>query len=218
MGIPLLQKLKNTGLRTRLLHPVDEYWDRRLGISTFGFVPAISDEEEPDLQMHYEPTPYRAIFQIIKHLDIGPNDSVVDFGSGPGRFIFAANWAGCGKNIGIEIDRSLHERALDNFRRSKMPPGRVELACMPAQKFDPSDVTRIYMFHPFGRRTLISVMENLRQSLKSSPRRIRLAYNNPVHADVIDAVGPLRMTDSWERDNGLLPYGVAFWDTAAVPK
>ena len=41
----LLNILKGSGWKTRLLNPVDEFWDRRLGISTFGYTPAIGDKD-----------------------------------------------------------------------------------------------------------------------------------------------------------------------------
>ncbi|MDI6027529.1 hypothetical protein QBK99_15155 [Corticibacterium sp. UT-5YL-CI-8] len=213
MSIPLLKGLHKASLKTRILHPFDEYWDRRLGISTFGYVPAVGEMNSPDLQMHYEPTPYRAIFRIIRHLDIGPDDTVVDFGSGPGRFAFAASWSGCRRSIGVEIDRSLHHRALDNMRRSTTPPGRTSCECMPAQNFDPIDVSRVYLFHPFGRRTLRTVMDNLRDSLSVKPRRVRIAYNNPVYADIVDSLGIFHKTDEWQGGEPSLPYPVAFWET-----
>lgn len=209
----LLGRLRGASLKTRLFNPVDEFWDRRLGISTFGHIPAIGDQDSLDLQMHYEPTPYRVIFSIIEHLGVGPDDVLVDFGSGMGRVPFAACWAGCGRSIGVEIDQTLYRQACQNAERSAVTNRRVEFTCVPAQQYDPAEVTIVYLFHPFGAGTLKAVVDNLRHSIAGNPRRVRIAYSNPVFADIINACSLFRKTGEWAA-NRLNPYRVAFWDTA----
>lgn len=214
MTVSFLRKLRRASVKTRLLNPFDEYWDRRLGISTFGYVPSVGEADAPDLQMHYAPTPYRVIFRIIEHLDIGPDDTVVDFGCGPGRFAFAAGHAGCRRSVGVEIDATLHAQALENTARSTVPRERMEFNRVPVQEYDPVDVTRVYLFHPFGPGTLASVLGNFGRSIAASPRHVRIAYNNPVHAQVVDDAGIFTRTAEWKGNGASLPYDVTFWETA----
>lgn len=211
----LLKKFRQARLKTRLLHPWDECWDRKLGISTFGYVPRVGDLDAPDMQMHYGPTPYRGIFRIIRRLGLGADDVLVDFGSGLGRFVFSAAWGGCGRSIGVEINDSLYAQSLDNLARSRVEPGRVEFSQTFAQHYDPTGVTCVYMFHPFGPGTVGDVIRNLECSIEAQPRRVQIAYKNPVHADVVDASHAFRRTDDWEAEGRSLPYAVSFWETVA---
>ncbi|UVK39472.1 hypothetical protein LHFGNBLO_000849 [Mesorhizobium sp. AR10] len=210
----LLNILKGSGWKTRLLNPVDEFWDRRLGISTFGYTPAIGDKDSLDLRMHYEPTPYRVIFKILKHLGAGPDDVFVDFGSGMGRTTFAACWAGCGRSVGVEIDPSLYRHACMNLEKSAVSDRQIQFICTPAQRYDPSGTTIVYLFHPFGPGTLQLVVANLQRDILDNPRDVKIAYNNPVFPETLDASGLFRKTGEWAAEGTKLPYRVAFWQTA----
>jgi len=209
-----LNVLRGSGWKTRLLSPADEFWDRRLGISTFGYIPAIGGSNSSDLRMHYEPTPYRVIFRILKYLGAGPDDVFVDFGSGMGRTAFAACWAGCGRSVGVEIDPSLHRRACANLEKSAVSGRQIQFTCTPAQRYDPSGTTIVYLFHPFGSGTLQSVVANLDRDISNSPRKVRIAYYNPVFPEILDASVLFRKTAEWAAEGAKLPYGVAFWQTA----
>lgn len=210
----MLNRLKGSGWKTRLLNPVDEFWDRRLGVSTFGYTPAIGDSGDLDLRMHYEPTPYRVIFDILKHLGAGPKDVFVDFGSGLGRTTFAACWAGCGRSTGVEIDPALHRQACVNLKGSVVADRQVQFTCAPAQDYDPSGTTIVYFFHPFGPGTLEMVIANLQRDILNNPRDVRIAYNNPVFPEVLDGSGLFRKTAEWPSQGKKQPYPVSFWQTA----
>src|SRR4029078_235190 len=82
------------GIKARLLNPYDAYWDWKLGINTFCYHPA-SNERESDWKVHYPPTPYRDIFDLLRVVKLNGDDVFVDLGSGLGRAVFAAGWVGC---------------------------------------------------------------------------------------------------------------------------
>jgi hypothetical protein len=164
--------------------------------------------------MHYEPTPYRVIFKILKHLGAGPDDVFVDFGSGMGRTTFAACWAGCGRSVGVEIDPSLYRHACMNLEKSAVSDRQIQFTCAPAQRYDPSGTTIVYLFHPFGPGTLQLVVANLQRDILDNPRNVKIAYNNPVFPEKLDASGLFRKTGEWAAEGTKLPYRVAFWQTA----
>jgi hypothetical protein len=57
-----------------------------------------------------------------------------------------------------------------------------------------ADETLVYLFNPFGPQTLRAVLANLRRSLETKPRRLRLCYYHPKHRDVLETAGWLRRT------------------------
>ena len=85
----MLNRFRGRGYKTRLLNPHDEFWDRRLGVRTFGFHPGTGNAGDPDWQVHYAPTPYSEIFRLLNLVDLSNEDVFVDLGSGMGRTTFA---------------------------------------------------------------------------------------------------------------------------------
>lgn len=206
--------MKNLGLKTRLKNPRDAFWDLKLRINTFGFVPAVGKPSDPDFQVHYVPTPYRKAFSILNHIGLGPDDTFADLGCGLGRVVFCANWLGVRKSIGVDINETLIAAAKDNVTRSGRSVEDVEFLAQPAQDTDFDDITAIYMFHPFGSGTMQEVMERLGDSLAKKPRNFRLAYENPVNAHVVDTVNGLHRIAEWPVDAGSgSTYAVTFWST-----
>lgn len=209
-----LQSLAGSGLKTRLLNPIDEYWDRRIGVRTFGFRPAVGEADAPDYRVCYVPTHYRKLFKIFRRLEIGPEDSFLDIGCGMGRPVFAASWAGAKRAVGIEIDEELVAAARRNLERCRLKKHSIEFFNTPAEAYGPSDATIVYMYHPFGPGTMQLVAEALARDLEARPRRLRIAYENPVHADIIDATKNFRQIDYWPaRKFASSPYSVIFWES-----
>ncbi len=67
----MFDSIRGLGLKTRLLHPVDEFWGRRFGVRTFGFRPAVGDHDQQDWRAHYVPTPYKKVLHALRHVGIG---------------------------------------------------------------------------------------------------------------------------------------------------
>src|SRR4029079_11898688 len=102
------------GIKTRLLNPYDAYWDWRLGVHTFGHHPASGSEGESNWRLHYTPTPYSDIFQLLEMASLTEGDVFVDLGSGLGRAVFAASLMGARRSIGIEVVPDLCAKAAEN--------------------------------------------------------------------------------------------------------
>lgn len=210
-----LRGLAGSGLKTRLLHPVDEYWDRRIGVRTFGFKPAVGESGALDYRVCYVPTPYRKLFKVLRRMEIGPEDSFLDLGCGLGRPVFAASWAGAKRAVGVEIDEDLIASARRNLERCRLKDRNIEFFNTPADAYNPGDVSALYMYHPFGPGTLQLALETIVRELEARPRRLRIAYENPVYADIIEVTGKFRRIDEWPaRELGGSSYGVIFWESA----
>lgn len=209
----LAAKFAGTGLKTRLLNPYDTFWDLRLGVNTLGYVPAVGDDSDPNYQVHYQPTAYAKLFKVLRRLEIGPDDSFLDLGCGLGRPVFAASHLGAKRSVGVEIDRDLVAAAQRNLNGSRLRGRNIEFIAAPAQEFSPTAITAIYMFHPFGPGTLQTFADALVSSIAMSPRRVRIAYENPVHGEVLDRAPAFRLIEEWPA--GLVKssaYAVQFWE------
>lgn len=217
----LLAGLKGKGIKDRLLHPYDAFWDVRLGISTFGFIPAIGDSNDAAWQGHYQPTPYRDIFVMLRHAGIGRGDVYVDLGCGLGRTVFAAHWLGAARAVGVEIDRRLAaqcERSAASHRRADAgdgPARTVEFVCAPAQTYSHRDTTAVFLFHPFGAGTLKEVVDALDDELNRRLRPLKVIYFNPVHDHVFEHSQHLKRREHWPAKRRMLTasgeYAVTFW-------
>jgi len=205
------------GIKSRLLNPVDFLWDLRMGVKTFGYKPAQGKPDSPDLRVHYTPTPYRILFKILRRVKIDSQDTFLDLGCGLGRAVFAASWSGAQKSVGVEIDAELTAGAQATYENSHMKDRNIEFVCTSAETFNLHDATVIYMFHPFGSGTMRKVIQTLEQNLKKRPRKLRIAYLNPIHAKIIDAATSLRRLDEWSgQKGGGKNHPVAFWETISV--
>jgi hypothetical protein len=208
----VLKALSGRGLKTRLLHPRDEFWDRRLGVHTFGFTPAIGEPEAPDFRVHYTPAPYATLFRLFGEVQVGPEDVVVDYGSGLGRPVFLASWLGAKRAIGVEIDASLVAAARRNFEGSRLRDRDIEFVCTSAERYTPKDVTVVYMFHPFGAGTMQGVVRALEADLAARPRRLRIAYENPIHAEIFDQSRVWKRIGGWPAGTSGSAYEAIFWE------
>jgi len=212
-ALGVVARLRQEHLKTRLLNPLDEFWDRRLGVRTVGFLPAVGDHLAPDWRAHYIPTRYVTLLRCLRQAGVGPDDVFIDYGSGLGRVVFLASWLGARRSIGVEIDSPLCDQAEANRRSFRHRAASVEFVCAPAETYLPEDVSVIYLFHPFGPGTLQTVLDKLEADFTRRPRRARLIYTNPVHAQLIDAMPGWRRTGTLPAGTSFLrPYPTHFWE------
>jgi cyclopropane fatty-acyl-phospholipid synthase-like methyltransferase len=182
-------------------------WEYRLGISTRGIVPT----DHPD-SVHYGTMGYRTVERVLGHLDLGPSDVFVDIGCGKGRVLCCAARHPVRKVLGVDISADLVREARANAERLRGRKAPVEAANLPAQEFDYSDVTALFMFDPFGAATLAPVLERIGRDTKG--RSVRLAYANPTHEEVFQAQTWLTGREFWARAQTGLEHDVAFYRSA----
>lgn len=209
----LLDAIKGAGLKTRLLHPIDEFWDRRFGVHTVGFLPEVGNPNEPEFRAAYVPAQYRRIIAALRHVNIGPDDVVVDLGCGLGRAVFAASWLGAKRAVGVEIDPPLVAKAQDSLRHSRLRHRDIQFVCAPAQTYSLADATLIFMFNPFGAGIMQGVLQQLEAALEKKPRKLRIVYENPLQGQVLDASRHLKRAGEWPAGKAGSPHPLAFWET-----
>ncbi len=166
------------------------YRDKTLGHIDTGY--SCSDsftQGKYEDSVEYVPSGYTAITAMLRHVRLTEDDVFVDFGCGKGRVICAIATQRLRKVIGIEVDKTLADIAranLTNLIKVSVTRTPAEVLHSDATAFDPRDGTIFFMFNPFERKTLEDVLNNIKTSLISHPRDIRILYNNPKHGVVLD--------------------------------
>jgi len=154
----------------------------------------------------YRPFGWTQIARVFHRYPLGPDDVMVDIGSGAGRVVlFGATRFACRRIIGVERDDRLDSIARRNVRsfrlRIRTP---IELVHADALEFDvPDDVTVVYFFNPFEGEAFDRLVAQLAASIDRSPRRLRFIYANPRSAPVLSEHPRFVLVDqirSWRPD------------------
>jgi len=175
-------------LRLKLAMAKAEYYDWKLGIEVKGGCDGVKQDISfyGDMQ-NYQATFYGRLQKMVKYLKLTPDDVFVDLGCGKGRVVFFVATHRLKKAIGVELDKNLFTAAQKNFINLKARRAFVELFNTDAAKFDLGEANILYMFNPFGYKTLESVLRNLKKSLIDTPRKVRIVYYVPAHKDLLDS-------------------------------
>jgi hypothetical protein len=206
--LAMLDRFRGRGVKARLLNPVDELWDRRLGVRTFGYHPSTGQQGDSEWRLHYTPAPYGDIFRLLEMVGLREDDVFVDLGSGLGRAVFAASWMGARRSIGVEIVEQLCEKAEENRRGSRLAGQNIQFICTHAANYRFGDATVLFIFHSFGEPTLRQVLSNIEADRAQGPRgSLRIIYLNPVFDGVLQETG-------WLRPIGRAPAATKWFSTA----
>ena len=216
--LAMIDHLRGRSYKDRLLNPHDEFWDRRLGVQTFGYYPATGKPGDPDWKVHYTPTPYSDIFRLLRSVHLNRNDVFVDLGAGMGRAVFAASWLGAARSIGVEVVQYLCDRAKRNYRQSRLTYRNIEFISINAQDYRNPDMTVCFLFHPFGEATLIDVLRNMEFGrLRGQSPKLRIIYVNPVYDSVLvrtnwlECVGRIPAAKRWASTGAR--YETSLWQS-----
>lgn len=182
------------------------FWELRLGISTNGIV----ETNFPDAH-HYSTLPYATVFQILDHLCLGPDDVLVDIGSGKGRVLCCAARYRVHEVIGVEVVPQLCDIAERNSLRMRGKQSPIVICNTRAQSYDYAKATVLTFFNPFGAMTLAAVLDRMEKSLLEHPRPLRLAYANPEHEHVIAQRAWLKRQDVWPKEARGIEHAVVFY-------
>jgi predicted RNA methylase len=165
---------------------------------------------DPETNM---PSYYLRLLALRRFLAPSRGDVFVDLGCGSGRALFVFARGGVGRCRGVEFDATACWAARANIRSGRAPisPGVIDIAERDAGLYQFTDETIVYLFNPFGARTLRAVLNNLAASLEASPRRVRIGYYHPVHRALLDDCSWLRHSATI----GGLKTDIAVYETRA---
>jgi SAM-dependent methyltransferase len=172
--------------------------DSILGVSTLGSRKGDYPENGSahDDSFWYESKSYYLNWLYLRPLRLKADDVVYDIGCGAGRVLFVAALCGVRRCVGLELSERLCVLARKNVERFRLPRPPIEIRQADASKEDYSEGTVFVFCNPFGPRTLETVLDQIRASLNTNPRRIRVMYIHPEtgHRELFDRCGWLEKT------------------------
>ncbi len=176
------------GLASVLVRALDErYYEWRFDIRSGGYIAPAELGLPGEQHIGYEGTDYRSLSEIMRKLRVREGEDVfLDLGAGKGRALIMAATRPFKRIIGVEISPQLAAVASQNLQRA-----RKRLTCTDTSVvigdattfLVPDDVTIVFMFNPFRGEMLAQALQNVRSSLRRSPRALRVVFVNPRHVD-----------------------------------
>lgn len=138
---------------------------------------------------HYEPTPLGEFETFLKAIpEPLERFTLYDVGAGMGRVVLLATRFPFKQIVGVEVSPALCEVARDNvvrwrrkFEDIACKDVRIKCADAAAAPF-PAGPLAVYLFNPFGERTLA----RFAQRLKTHAADAYVLYHTPVHRHVFD--------------------------------
>jgi len=192
-----------TSLRNRA---ADFLLERRLNIRTTGrHTVDVADA------VAYSTFAYAGIFRVLERLELDDQDVLADVGCGKGRVVCAAALQSMRRVVGIDVDEHLCRLARANADRMRYRRAPVEIVHCSSGDFNFRDCTVIFLFNPFNRGPLQSVLHALQASLGENPRNLRVAYVNPRHDNAVADSGSFERYDHWPfSPRSRLKFAVSF--------
>ncbi len=130
--------------------------------------------------------PYLAAKRVMRRLDFGPHDVLLDFGCGAGRLICVAAQYPFSRIIGVDVDADLcavAKRNVEALGRCRTLP---EVVCADAATYGvPDEVTVVFLFNPFPGSIVQAVLTRVLEFFDRAPRRMRVVYANPREHDLV---------------------------------
>jgi len=159
----------------------DKAFDDFLSIDTMECIGAERPTEDNNI---YQATYYRDLVTIFDMVSMEPEDTLVDFGCGLGRVLFYGNSRHYCRTTGIEADRQVYDKLLENAagyqKRFYDQEDRMLFYNMPAQEYEIADDDNyFYFFNPFSAEIFRSVIDNIIDSVSRCPRDIYLMLYYP---------------------------------------
>lgn len=194
MGSKLASALGAEPEWVRRKRVVDRAFDQELGVDTGGVTELkglrlAGDAADSVAHIASDPDEFG---NAMAALDIDPGRfTFVDLGAGKGRALLLAARHGFRKVVGVEFARELVEAAERNIRAAhtrQSPP--VRILEQDATCYDlPDEPLVLFMYNPFGGRTMQDVARRAAASLRRNPRPHHVLYLNPFHLDGWTAAG-----------------------------
>jgi len=196
--------LKGRDLRTRAI-------DRWLNINTVNPRGQRLGLENTNADpVAYEPVDYLLLRRYMRPVKLASDDVVYDIGCGMGRMLCLFARRPVRQVVGIEYDGRLAEMARQNVGAMRGRKSPIEVRHGDAIEADYDAATVIWMFNPFGPQTMNLVLDRIGESLMRVPRRVQVAYINPLHEGLFAQRTWLRHVGI-ERSQFFKTYHASYW-------
>jgi hypothetical protein len=173
-----------------------EDFDEKYGVDTNPIIRRASldiTDEMSSLYKGYMPSRLDVFHEAIERLgsaiDLAEFD-FIDIGAGKGRCLLLASSWPFRAIIGVEISPQLigiAQTNIDTYADVAQRCTSFTLVCTDILDYrllpHPSV---LYMFNPFERPVVETLLGNIERSLRACPRKLFLVYQNPLHGSVFD--------------------------------
>jgi len=138
----------------------------------------------------YQASDPELFHEILQALPVSPDGfTFIDLGSGKGRTLLMASDYAFRRIIGIELLDELNQVAQRNIQQYGSARQRcfnIESFMADARGFEfPREPLVLYLFNPFPKYVLCSVLRNLQLSFESSSRDLYVIYHKLIYEDVL---------------------------------
>ena len=174
--------------------------------------------------VRYVPTPIRQLEKLFDLMAIDPRSfSFVDLGCGKGGTLLIAAEYGYKTVVGVEFDRELAEIARQNIAAFTSKKGLnrdiAQIFCEDAADYSlPGGSCVVFMFNPFGEKTMRAVVRNIETSVRRTPGQVYIAYLNPVERHVLDSNPGLKKVSRHPPRFALYEMQSVGWEPVTSPQ
>lgn len=165
------------------------------------------------------PTSFRSLFKAFKHIPLQHNAiSLLDIGSGSGRVLNFGMLQHFKEVAGVELDDRAIKMALSNCLQLKKLGYQTPFSIQNCDAIHcniPGGVNTIYLYNPFGEKTLKDVVSNIINYSRKSRQVVFIIYTWPEFREVLDRHEKIKMIfeSRYERD---LFFEMAIYKTVLV--
>ena len=170
------------------------------------FVTRIKPEDIPGQPVHnsgYGCTTQKEIFPMLDrcHAVPGTDDAIFDFGCGKGGAIVSFLDYGFQQAGGVEYDPHIYEIARQNLQQLHLE-NRVELLHGDAAGLttELDAYNWFYFYLPFDETITRKVIANIKESVKRTPRPVRIIFFSAMNHSYIEEDGIFRLTNQFTVD------------------
>lgn len=170
--------------------------DRYLGVDTVEEETAdLAGYHAPEKRFAVRPFGWTSCWRVLDRLRPSGSDIFLDIGCGAGRMVCAAARAGYRSVIGVEITPEMAAIARRNVAVLRGPHAPCAIVEADASQYTiPDDVSAVFLYNPFGGALLDKVISNIVASVQRVPRRVVVAYANPIEHERVAFDHGLRST------------------------
>ena len=139
---------------------------------------------KPDIASVYETSEPSFLAEVLRRLEIGADDAILDYGAGKGGALIVLRGFPFRKIGGVDLSPRMLETARKNFARLGMDG--IELVCENAATYaDLDEYNYFYFFNPFPEEVMREALRNIHESARRRPRQTTLIYCNPRCHDML---------------------------------
>jgi hypothetical protein len=170
-------------IKTLRLLSYEGRYERLFGIKTM----QIKKSDDAD-NFHYQGASYYILFELFKKLpEHLKNKGFIDYGSGKGRALFAAEYMGFNKLIGVELDPELVGIANKNVElyTKKRKESHFSFICENVLSYQiPEGSAVFYFFNPFSDKIMTEVAKAISAYQLKTRDEVYVIYVNPQYKEL----------------------------------